>query len=232
MSRNPKDYSKGKIYCIRNTINDDIYIGSTCQSLSQRMVQHRRDMTARQHMKLYKSMTELERENFYIELLEEYPCENFNQLTKREGQLIRQHQSALNQLINGRTKKEYYDDNKHKVKEHYEQNRDIKLQQVKQYYEQNKGAKLEYAKQYRDDNKRKIQEKSKIHYDEHKEDIKQQKKEYYQSNKERERENKKIYNEKQQRKSARSKQTTLCKKETIEGKLIIFNNNYLLLNII
>ena len=111
-ARNPKDYSKGKIYCIRNTINDNIYIGSTCQSLSQRMAQHRKAMTANQRMKLYKSMKELGRENFYIELLEEFPCENFMQLTKREGELIREHNSELNHMINGRTKKEYQEENK------------------------------------------------------------------------------------------------------------------------
>ena len=82
MSRQPKDFSKGKIYCIRNAINNDIYIGSTCQSLSQRMAQHRKDVNFKQGMKLHKSMKELGRENFYIELLEECPCENFLQLTR------------------------------------------------------------------------------------------------------------------------------------------------------
>ena len=143
MSRKPKDYSQGKIYCIGNTINDDVYIGSTCQSLSQRMAQHRKDMNARQHMKIYALMKELGRENFYIELLEECPCENSNQLLRRVGELIREHQSVLNNIISGRTKKEYYEENKHKFKEHYEQNKDMKLQQVKQYYEQNRDAKLE-----------------------------------------------------------------------------------------
>ena len=36
-------YRKGKIYCIRNHINDDIYIGSTKQTLSKRMSKHRSD---------------------------------------------------------------------------------------------------------------------------------------------------------------------------------------------
>ena len=36
--RKPKDFSNdGKIYCIRNTIDDNIYVGCTCQSLSKRM---------------------------------------------------------------------------------------------------------------------------------------------------------------------------------------------------
>ena len=43
MIRRPKDYSNGKIYCIRNNIDKQIYIGSTCQSLSKRMAYHRQD---------------------------------------------------------------------------------------------------------------------------------------------------------------------------------------------
>ena len=38
---NQKDYKNGKIYCIRNNINDDIYVGSTTQPLSKRMAWHR-----------------------------------------------------------------------------------------------------------------------------------------------------------------------------------------------
>ena len=36
MVKNGKDFSKGKIYCIRNNIDDEIYIGSTTQPLSKR----------------------------------------------------------------------------------------------------------------------------------------------------------------------------------------------------
>ena len=32
-----RSYSNGRIYCIRNSINDDIYVGSSCQPLSKRM---------------------------------------------------------------------------------------------------------------------------------------------------------------------------------------------------
>ena len=32
----PKDYKNGKIYSVRNTVNDDIYISSTTQPLSKR----------------------------------------------------------------------------------------------------------------------------------------------------------------------------------------------------
>ena len=33
-NRNNKDYTKGKIYIIRNSENDLTYIGSTCQNTS------------------------------------------------------------------------------------------------------------------------------------------------------------------------------------------------------
>ena len=176
MSRNTKDYSRGKLYCIRNKINDDIYIGSTCQSLSQRMAQHRRDMTARQHLKLYTTMKELGRENFYIELLEECPCENLNQLLRREGELIREHKSALNSLISGRTEKEYFQDNREKIsdksKEYYEHNKDT----VKEKYVENRDKILEYKKQYAETHKETIKNRNMLYYQDNSDKIKHQKK--------------------------------------------------------
>ena len=35
------DYSKSKKYKILNSIDDEIYVGSTMKTLSQRMAQHR-----------------------------------------------------------------------------------------------------------------------------------------------------------------------------------------------
>ena len=45
--RKPRNYQNGKIYCIRNTIDDDVYVGSTTQALSQRMEKHRSDFRKR-----------------------------------------------------------------------------------------------------------------------------------------------------------------------------------------
>ena len=108
MERKPRDYKNGKIYCLRNYINNEIYIGSTCQSLSKRMAYHRQDSIKqnRQRILIYKTMTELGRDNFYIELIEEYPCENLSQLTRREGELTRELKASLNQKIAGRTPEE------------------------------------------------------------------------------------------------------------------------------
>ena len=60
------DYSKAKIYKICNDVDDEIYIGSTCQSLSQRMAEHRRT-TKRpkmQNRKIYTKINELGFDSF------------------------------------------------------------------------------------------------------------------------------------------------------------------------
>ena len=71
MSINRKDYKNGKIYCIRNNIDDDIYIGSTTQSLSKRLAKHRADSMNKKtmHIKLYVKMHEHGLDKFYIELI-------------------------------------------------------------------------------------------------------------------------------------------------------------------
>ena len=37
------DYSKGKIYSIRSYLTEDVYYGSTYNSLSKRIYEHKRD---------------------------------------------------------------------------------------------------------------------------------------------------------------------------------------------
>ena len=126
-------YSHGKIYAVRNIIDDDIYIGSTCSSLSQRMVKHRSD-SKRLKMRLYDKMQELGADKFYIELVEDSPCENIEQLRKREGELIRQ-MGTLNKRIDGRTQAEYYQDNREKKLQYMADNREYFLQKHREYNE-------------------------------------------------------------------------------------------------
>ena len=142
--RKKQNFQNGKIYIIRNRINDLIYIGSTCQSLSQRMVQHRRDMNVKrcQKWKLYQQMRELHKDNFYIELLENYPCNTRNELNRKEGEYIRNYQSKLNRIIAGRTDKEYREDNKEKAKEYH-----------KEYQQTHEEKLADYQKEYRSTHK-------------------------------------------------------------------------------
>ena len=112
-----KQYKNSRIYCIRNHINDDIYVGST-QSLSNRMAEHRSRVknNVKTHYLLYQKMKELSVENFYIELVEEVPCDNLEQLRKKEGEYIRS-MGTLNRTISGRTDEEYQLDNKDKIQQ-------------------------------------------------------------------------------------------------------------------
>jgi len=106
------DYSQGKIYCIRAPGTDDVYIGSTTQPLWARMAEHR------SHYKRWKdgkrrsctSCKLLEKEGAYIELIEEYPCDNKEQLNRREGEIVRASPSCVNKYVPQRTPKEYRKD--------------------------------------------------------------------------------------------------------------------------
>ena len=113
------DYSKAKIYKILNDIDDGIYIGATCQSLSQRMAEHRKNISGKQtkEWKFYKKMHELGVEHFYIELEKETPCETREQLRAIEGEYIRE-LGTLNTKIAGRTKKQYTQDTREKKAEY------------------------------------------------------------------------------------------------------------------
>ena len=177
-NRNGKDYTKGKIYIIRNSENDLTYIGSTCQTLAQRMAQHRRDMKnpRTQNYRLYQAMNELGKDAFYIELLEDCPCQKNEELMRKEGEKIREHQSALNKLINGRSNKEYHE-------AYYQTNRDTLLEKSKQYYEDNKEMAKERNRQHYIMNSDKITERVKQYHQTHKESIANRKKLYNQMNK-------------------------------------------------
>jgi hypothetical protein len=60
-------------------------------------------------------MREIGFDSFYIELYENFNCDNIEQLLKREGEVIREI-GNLNKIISGRTtkeyKKQYYNENK------------------------------------------------------------------------------------------------------------------------
>jgi len=154
------DYSKGKIYCLRSHQTDDVYIGSTVESLSNRKGKHTSKYKSFLNEK-YHYITAFEivkYDDCYIELIENYPCENKEQLTKKEGEYIR-NMKCVNKLIAGRTRKEYRKDNKEKIKEYRENNKERDKKRAKEYRENNKEREKERKKKYREENKEKIKEK-------------------------------------------------------------------------
>ena len=76
------NYQNSKVYKIWNTEDDMIYIGSTTQALCVRMAEHRRDVKRCQErgMRLLYHMQGIGIDKFRIELVEEYPCNNVEEL--------------------------------------------------------------------------------------------------------------------------------------------------------
>ncbi len=138
-------YNSSLIYTIRSHQTNKYYIGSTTQTLSRRLSGHIKDYKKylKDNTKGYTSSYEiLQYTDYYIELLLAYPCNNKDELQRREGELIRQYKSdVVNIIINGRTIKEYIQDNKTDISE-----------QRKQYRLDNKVLIDEHMKQYRLDN--------------------------------------------------------------------------------
>ena len=179
-SKNKKDYNNSKIYCIRNNINDMIYIGSTTQPLSKRMGEHRNNISCEKckNYKLYETMRELGRDNFFIELLENYECNNLEELRKREGELIREYKTELNNRIAGRTGNEWYDENKDKKKTYYETNKD----KIKEYQKEWSSKNKDKIKTYRETNREELSQKAR-----------QRIKEWYENNRDRKKAYQKMY---------------------------------------
>ena len=122
-----------------------IYVGSTINILSKRFYNHKTS----KECSLYKYVNG-DWDNWYIELYEEYPCNNKELLEKREGEISRLI-GSINKNIAGRTKKEWYDDNKVNI-----------LENKKTYYNENKVNILEKTKKYRDENRDKIKEANRV----------------------------------------------------------------------
>jgi hypothetical protein len=168
------NYQNGKIYSIRCR-NDDtlIYIGSTTQKLTERLAQHRRQ--SNKHSKRLYECVNGNWTDWYIELYEECPCNNKQELDKKEGEIIRQI-GNLNKNIAGRTRKEYRDENKEIIKEYtklYNERPEVIYR-----IENNKELKRVYDKEYREKNKELKRIKDKEYAVKNKERIKEYQKEY------------------------------------------------------
>lgn len=135
---NNNKYKRAKIYCIKDNTTENIYIGSTCKTITSRLKDHIRKYKQYQHGKsrYVTSYDILKNDNYNVMLLEEYKtCENKMQLHAKERQYI-ESMPCVNKVIPGRTLKEYYTQNKeiikNKTKEYYTQNRDALNKQQKE----------------------------------------------------------------------------------------------------
>jgi len=144
-------YTKAKIYKITSDSTDKIYIGSTCNTLSKRIGQHKTDYKSFLNNNFHKisSFEIIKLGNAIITLIEDYPCDRKEQLHARERYFIELNKAiCVNKNIPNRTHKQYYEDNK-----------DKKANYNKQYNIDNKDKIANYNKQHYIENKEKFTEK-------------------------------------------------------------------------
>ena len=152
------DYKKGKIYKLVSDQTNDVYIGSTCQTLCQRLNDHKCRM--RQHeagkQRFTTSQNIVKYNDVKIILIEDFPCERKEQLTARERFYI-ENNECVNKIIPNRTREEYIktDARKETSKKYYEKNKE----HYEEYRENTKEQKAQYDKEFREKNKEKIQAK-------------------------------------------------------------------------
>ena len=141
-------YEDGKIYKIVCNVTNLVYIGSTCQRLSQRLAKHVSDYKCWKDGKFnyVTSFKILEGGDYDIVLIKNVKCNNKEELHAQERKVI-ESMKCVNKAHPTRTKKEYYEDNLENIKE-----------KSKQRYEDKKAELLKQMKQYRDENKDKIKE--------------------------------------------------------------------------
>ena len=170
-------------------------------------------MKSNRNILIYNMMRDLGRDNFYIELIEEYPCENSNQLTRREGELMRELKASLNPVIAGRTPEEYTIDNYEKIKT-------TKAISDKKYAEHNQEKLKSYRKEYYDKNPEKYKEDAKKYAEENREAVLAKKREYYYKNRERILENARKYAEENREKVLANKREYHLRKKAEKQRSI------------
>lgn len=173
MTENNSKYQRAKIYKIVSNTTDDVYYGSTCSPLSQRLSEHRKKYKQFINKK-YAYITSfkiIETNDYEIVLVEDFPCERKEQILARERHYI-ENNDCINKNIPTRTKKEYYEQNKDKANEN-----------MTVYRKENANKINEQRKLFRDQNKDKIAEQNKAYYDKNQEKLLQQKRNYSNNNK-------------------------------------------------
>jgi hypothetical protein len=160
------NYENGKIYKIVCNKTGEIYIGSTCRTLEQRLYSHET------YTKYCSSWKILKNRNYSIELIERFPCSSRLALEYRETYFQRQ-LKCVNAQLARRSISEWCKDNK----EH-------RLQYKKQYREKNKEQISAREKIYREKNKESISAREKVYREKNKEHISKKNKNWRDNNKE------------------------------------------------
>ncbi len=134
------DYKQGKIYKIVSDKCDAVYYGSTVQTLKARFRKHKSQKI--RACCIIKYFDKYGFDNFRIELVEDYPCDNDKQLRMKEQEYI-----GSNECVNEQRAYATYEEKQEDLK---------RLRRV------GKEDKHEYDIQYREANREAIRERKRI----------------------------------------------------------------------
>mgnify|MGYP003115941931 CR=1 FL=1 len=152
------NYKNGKIYRIVNTQNETVYIGSTCQSLSQRFTRHQYGGNGNK-----------------IILIENYPCDSCEELRMREQSVIEDHDGLMNMV----RAYESSEQKKERVYKWHQKNSERVKEIKRTYYERNP----EKVNKWKKENPERAKEYAKVYWMENKEKLNERKREYREANK-------------------------------------------------
>jgi len=164
------NYNKSIIYklCCKNPEIKEIYIGSTI-NFTRRKCNHKfscNNINSKNYnVNVYQYIRDNGGfDNFDMVCIEKFECNDKLELHKRERYWLEQLGATLNMCVPSRSSKEYYDNNKNKIKEYKKEYYEDNIEKIKEYITNNKNKIKDYQKQYRANNKENIKEKSKQYY--------------------------------------------------------------------
>lgn len=173
-------YAKGKIYKLQCD-DGHYYIGSTCDELRRRLWTHKADSN-RRNTHIYQHINQLGWDRVRIILVEEYPCENRDDLRKKEDQYIQQHINdalCLNFRREKLTEEERVEQHRQLTSVWEKNNREKRNQRRREAYQTNRTSVLQRNEEYRQAHKEQIKAKQKERYDANKEEICRRERERY-----------------------------------------------------
>jgi len=156
------DYKNGKIYMLEPTCEydeGDVYYGNCATTLVKRLSEHKckSNPTSSKYL-----IEKYGRDNIKIVLIKLFPCNSKDELRAEEGKYQRENK-CVNKRIEGRTGKEYNQDNREKIREYNKEHYQDHKEEKKEYYQDNRDKILEYQKEHRQANHEKISEYKKEH---------------------------------------------------------------------
>ena len=184
MPKTPIDYRKSVIYkiCCNDVSITDVYVGSTT-SLSKRKPCHKsacnNERDKAHNLNVYQFIRANGGwDNWDVVMVEEYPCDNKNQLHTRERYQMELLKANLNSIIPTRTMKEWYKENVEHIKEYQKENAEHIKARKKEYYKENAEHIKSQSKERRKENAEHIKAREKEYQKENTEHIKEYQKAY------------------------------------------------------